>query len=79
VEQKKDKKGLFVGGCGGCLTLLCLASAAFWGWKVAEDSGGISADEAMPGLLGSCCCALISIAIVGVGIFLAVRANKQPQ
>jgi len=72
-----DKKGLIVGGCGLLLSILCFLSFCFWTFLVIQDSGGIDADEAMPGALGSCCCLFISAAIMGAGVFLAVKAKKK--
>ena len=74
--KKKITLGWVTAGCSGLLVLLSLGSAAFWGYHVAQDRGAISADEALPGVISSCCCSLLSVALVGLGVFIALRARK---
>jgi hypothetical protein len=71
-----DKKGMILGGCGFLMSATCFVSVLFWSFLVAQDSGGIDAEEAFPGVLSSCCCLFISMAITGGGIFMAVKAKK---
>lgn len=43
-----------------------------------DPRGKISADEAMPALIGGGCCSFTSLAIVVVGAVLALRAKSAP-
>lgn len=71
--------GMITAGCGGLLVLLSTLAAMFFAFHVFVDPrGAISDDEAMPGMLGGCCCSMSSLLILGLGVFLAVRAKKQP-
>lgn len=71
--------GMITAGCGGLLVLLSMLVATFFAFHVFIDPrGGISDDEALPGMLGGCCCSMSSLLILGLGVFLAVRAKKQP-
>ncbi|HJL20396.1 MAG TPA: hypothetical protein RMH99_32310 [Sandaracinaceae bacterium LLY-WYZ-13_1] len=73
----KDKMGWGAAGCGLLLVLLCFAGFLFWGFHTwVEPGGAISADEAFPGVLGSCCCGIVSLAIAGAGVFVAMKAKK---
>ena len=77
AEGGKATKGWVTAGCGLLLTLSCAASACFWLVLVIQDSGAIDGEEALPGLLGSCCCASISFLIAAGGIFWAIKLKKQ--
>jgi hypothetical protein len=64
-------------GCGCLLSLVTAATALFGAFHVVLDPGGaISADEAMPALLGGACCTFPSLAVIGAGVFLVMRAKK---
>jgi len=70
--------GYLVAGCGCLLTLTALAVAAFGAFHVFIDPrGAISADEAAPALGSGVCCALGSVLIFGVGLFVAMQAKKK--
>ena len=71
--------GIVLAGCGGLLVLSALLVAAFFAFHVFVDPrGAISDDEALPGMLAGCCCSMSSLLILGLGVFFAVRAGKQP-
>lgn len=73
----KGKVGWGVAGCGLILAALCFLGFLFWAFHTwVEPGGAISADEAFPGVLGSCCCGIISAAIAAGGVFFALRAKK---
>ena len=73
----KDKIGWGMTGCGALTAMVFFMSVLFWGFNVfIEPGGAISADEAMPGMLGSCCCVLISLGLAAAGLFLAMKAKK---
>jgi hypothetical protein len=67
-------------GCGSVLLFLAFCTAAFFGYHVFVDRGGaISANEAMPGLLGGVCCMAIDFVMIVTGIVVFLRARSQPQ
>lgn len=71
--------GMVAAGCGGLLLLSSLLTATFFAFHVFVDPrGAISDDEALPGMLGGCCCSMTSLLILGLGVFFAVRASKKP-
>lgn len=73
----KDKLGWGAAGCGLLLALMCFAGFLFWAYNTwIEPTGAISADEAFPGVVGSCCCGFISVLITIGGVVLAVKAKK---
>jgi len=73
----KDKIGWGMTGCGALLVFVFFISFLFWGFNVwIEPGGAISADEALPGVFGSCCCVFIGMALAGAGVFLALKAKK---
>lgn len=70
--------GYGVSACGCLLTLVAGAVSAFGAFHVFIDPRGkISRDEAAPALGGGVCCGLLSLVILGVGIFLALQAKKK--
>ena len=76
----KKQMGMGAAGCGGLLAFLCLVSFCFWAFNVwVEPGGAISADEAFPGVLSSCCCGFISILIAGAGVFLFIKGKNEAQ
>ena len=67
-------------GCGGILFFLSILVALFGAFHVFIDQGGaISADEAVPALLGGACCSFPAFALVVGGVFLFVRARQAEQ
>ena len=73
----KDKIGWGAAGCGFVLFFLCSVSFLFWGFNTwIEPGGAISADEAFPGVLGSCCCGFIALAITAGGAIFALKMKK---
>ena len=74
----KDKLGYGAAGCGLVLVAMCFVSFLFWGFNTwVEPGGAISADEAFPGVLGSCCCGFISLLIAVGGGAMAMSAKKK--
>ncbi len=75
----KDKIGWGMTGCGALIALLCFISFLFWGFNVwIEPGGAISADEAFPGVLSSCCCMLVGLVFAGAGVLVALKAKNAP-
>ncbi len=69
--------GWIATGCGAFLALVTGAVGLFGAFHVFLDPrGAISADEAMPALIGGGCCSCSSVVIAAVGIFLVVRAKS---
>lgn len=76
MSQQNPMVGWGMAGCGALLALVTGGLGLFGAFHVFIDPrGAISDDEAAP-FLGGCCCAMIGLALAGVGIFLALRANK---
>lgn len=64
-------------GCGTLLLILAFAVAAFGAFHVFVDPhGAISADEAMPALLGGVLCMFVDFLIVAVGGALWMRGGS---
>ena len=76
----KKTRGSIVAGCGALTLLSSLAVFAIFFYLGVIENRGVSTEEATPALGGGCCCSLISLVIIGVGVFLAVRKppNQQP-
>ncbi len=72
--------GSIAAGCGALTLLSSLAVFALFFYLGVIENRGVSTEEAMPALGGGCCCSIISLVIIGVGIFFAVKkpANQQP-
>ena len=71
-----SQAGWVATGCGGCLALLTGGVGLFGAFHVFLDPRGrISADEALPALIGGGCCSFTSLAIAVVGVVVAVRAK----
>ncbi len=69
--------GYALSGCGCLLTLAGVLTALFGAFHVFLDQGGaISGEEAAPALIGGACCTVPSLALLGGGVFLALRARK---
>jgi hypothetical protein len=76
MDQKTG--GMIGAGCGALLLFASFAMAMFFAFHVFVDPrGAISADEAAPGMLAGCCCSMMSLLILGAGVFAAVRAGKR--
>lgn len=69
--------GYVTAGCGAVLTLLGAAVALIFMFFVIQDSGNISRDEAIPGVIGGACCSFSSILIVAAGVVLVMQARKK--
>lgn len=79
MSESKGWAGKGMLGCGALLLLACTASCLFWGFHVFLDPrGAISDDEAMPGMLGSMFCTMVSVALAVVGAFLTFRKSSAP-
>lgn len=64
-------------GCGSILLFLAFCVSAFGAFHVFVDPHGhVSADEAMPALLGGVLCMFVDFVIVAVGIGLWIRGNQ---
>ncbi len=64
-------------GCGGILLFFAFCAAAFGAFHVFVDPHGhISADEAMPALIGGVLCMLVDFLIIVAGIALLMRGGS---
>lgn len=70
--------GMIAAGCGALLLMSSLATALLFFYLGFIESRNVSEDEALPGIGGGCCCSMVSLLIVGVGIFFAVRKPPAP-
>lgn len=69
--------GYGAAACGAILTLITGGVGLFSAFHVFVDpGGGISKREAMPFFISGCVCSFPSLAIIAIGIFLAMKAKK---
>lgn len=67
-------------GCGGLLFFVSILVALFGAFHVFFDPrGAISADEALPALLGGACCSFPAFVLIVAGIFLFWRSRQVEQ
>jgi len=67
-------------GCGAVLVLISILAFFFGAFHVFLDPrGAISADEALPAMIGGGCCGMSSLVIVVVSVFLLVRSRKREE
>lgn len=69
--------GYVTAGCGAVLTVIGALVAMIFLFFVIQDSGNISREEAIPGVLGGACCSFMSVLIVGLGGMLVMQAKKK--
>lgn len=65
--------GMVAAGCGLLLLMSSLATMLLFFYLGFIESRNVSEEESLPGIGGGCCCSIVSLAIVGIGIYFAVR------
>ncbi len=79
MTEAKAKQAMMLSGCGGLILILSVVSAVIIGLLPILTDGRASPDEAYPALGGPCCCSVMGLLAVVVGLVLYTNAKKAQQ
>ena len=79
MSDAKAKQALMLSGCGGLVLALSFVTAVIIGLLPMLTDGRASPDEAYPALGGPCCCSLMGLIAVIVGLVLYQKAKQAQQ